>query len=246
MRYLLRQLWPAVLLLVAWQFWADRAGFNRIVLVTPVAVLRDLIHAPGAYITPSLHTFAYALGGLCIGLMAGVAMAVLAELSEILAGMTLPIALVLSSTPVVCLIPIVARIFGYGGHSEMATVALMTFFPSFLYACRGLRELPQLSAEMFQSLAASRLTRLWLLALPSAMPAIATALRLGASVSVLVALVAEYLMQTGGLGTLFAVTMQRFDMARALGASLIAMALSVMLYEAGRALELRVHHRYRG
>jgi ABC-type nitrate/sulfonate/bicarbonate transport system permease component len=72
------------------------------------------------------------------------------------------------------------------------------------------------------------------------MPALATALRVGATFSVLIALLAEYLMQTGGLGTLFAVTMQQLHLARALGASAVAMAISVLLFEATRAFEQRV------
>ena len=92
---------------------------------------------------------------------------------------------------------------------------------------------------------ASRWQTLRLLALPAACPALATALRVGATYSVLVALVAEYLMQTGGLGTLFAVTMQQFELARALGASALAMALSVALFEATRAIEDRVSEVYR-
>ena len=59
------------------------------------------------------------------------------------------------------------------------------------------------------------------------------------------ALLAEYLMQTGGLGTLFAVTMQQFHLARALGASALAMAMSVVLFEITRALEQRVATFYR-
>lgn len=68
---------------------------------------------------------------------------------------------------------------------------------------------------------------------------------MGATFSVLVALLAEYLMQTGGLGALFAVTMQQFHLARALGASALAMALSVLLFEATRAIEHRVSAIYR-
>jgi ABC-type nitrate/sulfonate/bicarbonate transport system permease component len=71
-------------------------------------------------------------------------------------------------------------------------------------------------------------------------PALTTALRVGAASSVLVALLAEYLMQSGGLGALFAVTMQQFHLARALGASVIAMTISVVLFEATHALEAKV------
>lgn len=245
-RRLARETWPVALLLVSWQLWASHAGFNRIVFVTPAAVLRDLAHAPGAYLAPALHTLVYALGGLALGMFAGVTLAAGSELSELLAGMTRPLAAILSSTPVVCMIPLLARLFGHDSRSELTTIAVMTFFPCYLYGGRGLREWPRLSDEVFRSLAASRTARLRLLSLPAAMPAISSALRLGASVSVLVALVTEYLMQVGGLGTLFAVTMQKFDIPRALGASLIAMALSVLLYELGCAVESGVHRHYRG
>ncbi|MGA3227837.1 MAG: ABC transporter permease subunit [Acidobacteriaceae bacterium] len=245
MRRQLFDLWPAALLLLLWQVWVSAAGYNSIVLVSPGAVFSDLIHSPGAYLLPALRTLAFALGGLAIGMAAGLLLAMAAWLSELLAGITTPFALLLSSTPVVCLIPIIARLFGYQGRTELIAVAVMTFFPSFVYSATGLRELPPMSRDVFLVLHASRWQNLRLLALPAALPSLATALRVGATYSVLVALLAEYLMQTGGLGTLFAVTMQQFHLARALGASLLAMALSVTLYEVTSALEHRITAYYR-
>ena len=155
-----------------------------------------------------------------------------------------PAALLVSSTPVVCLIPLLARIFGYGSRAELVTVSLMTFFPAFIYAGAGLREAPAMAPELFTALGASRLRRLRYLALPACLPALAVALRVGAALSVLVTVVAEYLMQTGGLGAMFAVTIQEFHLARALGTSVVAMALSITLYELAGALETRVAQRW--
>ena len=246
MRRLVFDLWPVALLLLLWQAWVSAAGYNSIVLVPPGAVLSDLLHSPGAYLVPVLHTLIFALGGLAMGMTAGLLLALAAWLSELLAGITTPFALLLSSTPVVCLIPIIARLFGYEGRTELIAIAVMTFFPSFVYCSAGLRQLPAMSRDVFLVLHASRWQTLRLLALPAALPALATALRVGATYSVLVALLAEYLMQTGGLGALFAVTMQQFHLARALGASVLAMALSVLLFEATRAIERRVAAFYRG
>ena len=243
-RRLASALWPLLLLLAAWQLWVARAGYNSIVLVPPGAVLRDLVHAPGAYLGPALRTLGFALAGLALGMAAGLALAVAAWVSELLAGMTTPLALLISSTPVVCLIPLLARLFGYHGRTELAIVAVTTFFPSFIYCAAGLRDLPPMSSQIFAVLRATRWQRLRLLALPAAAPSIAVALRLGATYSVLVALLAEYLMQTGGLGALFAVTMQQFRLARALGASVLAMTLSVLLYEASLWIERRVTARF--
>jgi ABC-type nitrate/sulfonate/bicarbonate transport system permease component len=208
-------------------------------------VISDLLHFPGAYLMPALHTLIFALGGLALGMAAGVLLALAAWLSELLAGITTPFALLLSSTPVVCLIPIIARLFGYESRTELIAIAVMTFFPSFAYCSTGLRQLPAMSHDVLFVLHASRWHNLRLLALPAALPALATALRVGATFSVLVALLAEYLMQTGGLGALFAVTMQQLHLARALGASAVAMALSVLLFEATRGIEHRVSTFYR-
>jgi ABC-type nitrate/sulfonate/bicarbonate transport system permease component len=243
-RRLILDLWPVVLLLLLWQIWVSAAGYSSIVLVPPGAVLSDLLHFPGAYLSPALHTLAFALGGLGLGMALGLLLALAAWLSELLAGVTTPFALLLSSTPVVCLIPVIARLFGYESRTELIAIALMTFFPSFVYCTAGLRQLPARSGDVLMVLHASRWQTLRLLAVPAALPSLATALRVGATYSVLVALVAEYLMQTGGLGTLFAVTMQQFQLARALGASALAMALSVALFEATRAIEERVSRLY--
>jgi ABC-type nitrate/sulfonate/bicarbonate transport system permease component len=245
MRRRLFDVWPAILLLLLWQLWVSMAGYSSIVLVSPGAVFNDLARNPGAYLAPTLRTLVFALGGLALGMAAGLILAIAAWFSEVLAGVTTPFALLLSSTPVVCLIPIVARLFGYEARTELIAVGVMIFFPSFVLSAAGLKALPPMSSNVFQVLRASRWQTLRRLALPAAMPQLASALRVGATYSVLVALVAEYLMQTGGLGTLFAVTMQQFHLARALGASLLAMALSVALYELTRALEQRVVTRYR-
>jgi ABC-type nitrate/sulfonate/bicarbonate transport system permease component len=245
MRRLILDLWPVLLLLVMWQVWVGAAGYNSIVLVPPSAVLTDLLRFPAAYLVPALHTLAFAMGGLALGMAAGALLALAAWLSALLAGITTPFALLLSSTPVVCLIPVIARLFGYDSRSELIAIGVMTLFPSFVYCATGLRQLPAMSRDVFCVLHASRWQTLRLLALPAALPTLATALRVGATLSVLVALLAEYLMQTGGLGTLFAVTMQQFHLARALGASALAMILSVLFFEATRALEQRVSAFYR-
>jgi ABC-type nitrate/sulfonate/bicarbonate transport system permease component len=137
-----------------------------------------------------------------------------------------------------------ARIFGYQSGTEFVTVVIMTFFPSFVFATQGLRNLPPMTSEFFSVLAAKRRKRLLHLALPAALPSMAVALRVGAAYSVLVTMVSEYLMQTGGLGNMFALTSQAFQTERAWGASFAAMALSVALYSAAGEVEKRIRRRF--
>jgi len=242
---LLANTWGVLAVLSLWQIWVVSAHKNPIVMVSPAAVALDILQNPAIYAGPTLFTLAFALAGLAAGIALGLLLAVLAWSSRALSAVLGPLGLLVSSTPVVCLIPLLARLFGYNARTEFVTVAIMTFFPSLVFASIGLRSLPPMSAELFQSLAASPRKRLLLLALPAALPSMAIALRVGTAAAVLVTMVAEYLMQTGGLGNMFALTSQAFQTERAWGASLIAMALSVALYSASAAVESHLRNRYR-
>jgi len=243
-RFLLRN-WALLVLFATWQIWVMQAHYNSIVIVSPLAVLKDIATHPRLYIPPAAWTLLFAICGLGCGMSAGTLLAVAAWRSQILARLAKPAALLLSITPVVCLIPLLARIFGYRTRTELVTVAIMTFFPSFVYVSAGLRQLPPMSNELFTVLAASRGHRLLYLAVPASMPNLAIALRIGAAYSILVTVVAEYLMQTGGLGNMFALTSQEFETEHALGASLVAMALSVALYAISSKAEEHLRNRYR-
>jgi ABC-type nitrate/sulfonate/bicarbonate transport system permease component len=235
MRRFFAQSWGLLLIFAAWQLWVMSAHYNSIVAVSPVAVLRDIVLHPVVYLTPALWTLGFALSGLAAGLILGLALAIAGWRSQILSATISPAGL----------IPLLARIFGYQSRTEFVTVAIMTFFPGFVFASKGLTTLPPGSGEFFAVLAATRGQRLLWLALPAAVPGMAVALRIGAAYSVMVTMISEYLMQTGGLGNMFALSSQAFETERAWGASLVAMALSVALYNAAGALETRVRERYR-
>ena len=244
MRRILEQSWGLLLMFAVWQIWVMAGHYNSIVVVSPVTVIRDMALNPVVYAAPAVWTLLFALCGLAAGLLIGLTLAVAAWRAQFLSNAISPVALLVSSTPIVCLIPILARIFGYRSRTELVTVAIMTFFPGFVYASQGLRTLPPMSDKLFATLAATRSKRLFLLALPAALPSLAVALRIGAAYSIIVAMVSEYLMQTGGLGNMFALAGQAFQTERAWGASLMAMVLSVALYSGSGAVEARIRRDY--
>jgi ABC-type nitrate/sulfonate/bicarbonate transport system permease component len=91
---------------------------------------------------------------------------------------------------------------------------------------------------------AGRWNRLWRLALPAAVPHLAVALRVLAVQSVLSALVAEFLMQTGGLGFLIATSTADLAMDQALAASFVSVAIALALYAAASSLQRAVAKYY--
>ena len=244
MKRLISETWAVALLLVAWGLWVRESGLNGIVIVTPLAVARELLHNPSQYVQPALHTIAVALFGIVAGLLCGLLLAIISWTSRVLAGLSIPVALLLTSVPVVCLIPILTRLFGYDDRTVFITVIILCFLPAFVFASAGLRALPPMAEEYFFVQGAGRWSRLWRLALPAAVPRLAVAFRVLSVQSVLAALIAEFLMQTGGLGSLIATSTADLAMDQALAASSVSIVIAFTLYLCASTMERRVLRRY--
>jgi len=240
----LSKFWGITALIVLWYLWVTTEHLNSIVMPGPGAVLREIVRQPTLYLHATLQTLALASAGLCIGMAIGCGLAMLTWTSALLSGLLTPVTLVFASVPVVAIIPILARLFGYGIMTVLVIVAIISFFPAFVFTSSGLRSVPAGSADLFHVLGARTAARLRMLALPAAMPDIGIALRVGAAHSILTAMVAEFLMGTGGLGRLFEVARSSLDMTQAIGASAIAAALSITAFVLATRIERRLRGRW--
>jgi NitT/TauT family transport system permease protein len=229
--------WPVLLLLAAWQVWIVAGHVPAIVAPAPAAVVAELANDPMLYLTSAAATIGVALAGLIIGSLLGIALAIAMWLTPFAAGaMTFP-ALLVQSTPLVAMLPVFARLLGYGEQTVVAAAIAITFLPTFVIVAAGMRATPAGSDAVFDALGSSRATRLVRLALPAAVPSALVALRIAAANSILAALIAEYLIGTYGLGRLFADAQSQMLTPRAWAASLVATVLSVAAYTAARRLE---------
>jgi NitT/TauT family transport system permease protein len=238
--------WWAVLAVVAvWQLWVSLTGFNTIVLPRPSDVVSDIVGHPGAYAGDSARTIGLALFGVAIGMTLGLAIAITTWASALAAGAIGPLVLMLRSIPIVAVIPVVARVVGYGDKVVPIVTIMLAFFPAYVMATSGLRSAPPAAVDLMRALGTSRWTLLRRVLMPSALPNLLVALRLCASSAVLAAMVAEFLAGTSGLGRLFSNSRVRFDNERAWGAAVIATALSVAFYQVALRLERWGRARFR-
>lgn len=238
--------WWAVALIVAiWQLWVSLTGFNSIVLPRPTDVVADLAGHPGAYAGDTARTIGLALMGIAIGMTLGFAIAVATWASSIVAGAISPLVLMLRSIPIVAVIPVVARVVGYGNKVVPIVTIMLAFFPAYVMTTSGLRTASATSIDLMQALGASRWTLLRRVLVPTAVPNLLVALRLCASSAVLAAMVAEFLAGTSGLGRLFSNSRVRFDNERAWGAALVATALSVAFFQVALRVERWGRARFR-
>ena len=183
--------------------------------------------------------------GIIVGMSVGVGVAVITWASPLIAGLASPLVLMMRSIPIVAIIPVVARLVGYGNQIVPIVTVLLAFFPAYVLTTSGLRSAPATSVDMFTALGASRTCILRRLLIGSALPNITFALRLSASSAVLAAMVAEFLAGTTGLGRLFATARTRFDNERPWGAAVIGTIASVVLFQIALRIERSVRARYR-
>lgn len=236
--------WGIALILILWEVLVIVNQFNVIVMPRPWSVFADIWNNAPLYLMNFSLTAGVALGGLVIGMIAGTGIAILAWSSRVMSGILTPIGLIFSSIPVVAMIPVLARLLGYGSETVLAIVAILSFFPFFVFTGSGLRMLPAGSADLFDVLGARKRHRLRHLALPAAIPNWTVALRLASANAILGAMVAEFLMGTSGLGQMLHAASQAFNTERALGASVCATIGSVVVFVLVVRLEQHARERW--
>lgn len=231
--------WAVLLLLAAWQMWIWIGNIPSIVAPSPWSVASHIMTTWPQLLGAAGSTISIAAIGLALGVALAVVAAIVTRLSQFASGALLPIAMFAQAVPVVAMVPILARTLGYDDKTVIAIVVIISFCPTFVLFRNALRTVPVGPADYFVVAGASLSQRIVLLEVPSALPVLATALRLAAATSILAALVAEFLMGTHGLGYLIAISAPRMDLPMAWAAALTAAAISILLFVGTKTLEDR-------
>jgi NitT/TauT family transport system permease protein len=208
-----------------------------IVMPTPEGVLAEAIRSLPSYRADILITLRSAGLGLLIGMTLGGGVAIISWLSRLAGGLVTPIALIIRSIPIVVMIPVMARVLGYGEGTVFIIAGLICFFPSFVFATSGLRAVPAGANDLFAVLGTGRYRRLLYLALPSSIPSLLIALRISVAGCMLSALTAEYLISNEGLGRLLARAQVFLQVERGWAISVIATMISVVAFVGTTRLE---------
>ena len=238
-----------VALLVAWEAWVRLADVKAYLLPPPSAVARALFDDPMRYIEAAAGSLSAALGGLVLATVCAFALGVLMAHSRALERALYPPALLLKVMPIVAVYPLFLIWFGFGIWPRVLIAALITFFPVLVNTVIGLRDIDPQAHDFLRALHASRSQVFWRLRLPSSLPYLFAALRISVPLSLIGAVVAEFLSGASGMGQLILVANGDFDTPALFGAVIVLAAMGVSLTVAISYLERRVldwHDSYRG
>jgi ABC-type nitrate/sulfonate/bicarbonate transport system permease component len=102
--------------------------------------------------------------------------------------------------PSVALVPLAVLIYGVGLESKVFLAAFASFWPLFVQTLYGVQDVDPVATDTARAFGLGRLERLWRIKLPSAVPYIATGLRISSAVALILAVTAEIVIGSAGLG----------------------------------------------
>jgi NitT/TauT family transport system permease protein len=231
--------------LAAWKLLTVVTGTPDYILPAPEVVAERAVRAIGAGIlwehtwaTISEIVFGFALGAgtaIIVGVALGKSLVVERVLS--------PYIVAAQAVPILALAPLLDIWFGGGLPARVLVCALIVFFPIAIATMVGIRSTDPQLREMLRSLGATPVQETQRLEIPSALPVIFGGLRVGVTLAVIGAVVAEWVSASTGLGVLINIADQGLFDTPLMFVALAALAiLGLAFYSLVVMVERRVVH----
>jgi len=228
------------LIVLAWEAWVHLRDVRPYILPPPTAVAEALAAQPGRYLRALSASLVAALGGLALASVVAFVLAVVMAHSRALERALYPPALLVKVTPIIAIYPLLLIWFGFGMGPRVAVAALITFFPMLVNAVVGLRSVDPAAMDVLRVLNASRAAVFWKLRVPSSLPYVFAALRISVPLSLVGAVVAEFLSGSGGMGQLILIANGDFATDVLFGAAVVLAATGVVMTAILSYVEARV------
>ena len=219
----------AVLLL--WELACRGLQIPQFVLPAPSSIAGALIEVGAQrWFDHAFATLSVALAGYGCAILVALPLAIGIVNSEFLSRLILPWLVVVQSTPIIAVAPIIVVTLGTGHLPKVVITMLITFFPLVISAATGLASAPSELVELSRSLRAPVRREYLQIRIPYAMPYLFSALKVGITLSIIGAVVAEFVAAELGLGYLILFSTSSFKVPVAFAALAILVLTSLTLY----------------
>ncbi|PWH17081.1 MAG: nitrate ABC transporter permease [Anaerolineae bacterium] len=219
-----------VLALLGWEVGVRLSRTPVYLLPAPSRIWATFWLDPLYYLQALWVTLGEAVGGLTLGLLAGIGVAVWVTLQPRLEGGVMTLALLIKSMPLAAIAPLLTIWLGFGVLPKVIITALLTFFPVLVNTLVGLQSA---DAEMLDLLRVHRATawqtlrhlRAWL-----ALPYLFAALRVAAPLSLMGAVIAEWTGAGSGLGRVMWLAYANLNLPPLFAAIFVVSTVSIFIY----------------
>jgi NitT/TauT family transport system permease protein len=237
---LLSALLIVVPMMIVWELVVHLSEVPIYILPPPSLILSTLVSNASVYAEATLLTSAEALSGLILGLLAGIGTAALLGLWPRLERGMMTLAILIKSTPLVAIAPLLTIWFGFGIFPKILITALLSFFPALVNVLSGLQSTDTALLDTFRSWHASRWETLRYARAPHALPHLFAALKVSAPLALIGAVVAEWTGASGGLGRTMWLAYTNLNLPYLFAAVFVLGALGILIYSVVLLIERRV------
>jgi NitT/TauT family transport system permease protein len=227
--------------LLLWQLLTKIGRFPAFILPSPALVWQKLliVLADGSLLRNLFVTLEEILVGLTFGVGIATILGYFLAKSTTIERLLSPYIVASQSVPIVAIAPLLVIWFGSGILSKVLICALIVFFPVLVNTVVGLHSVPDDLHDLMRSLQANRWQTIRFLEIPAALPVFLGGLKIGATLSVIGALVGEFVASDRGLGFMINRARGQYDTALVFVTVLVLIILALSLYGSVVLIERR-------
>ena len=227
-----RWLLPLAVAAAVWQLVVYYSGVPEYILPSPVRIASTMIGSRRLLLDHGLFSLIAIVCGFMAAALTGFTAAVLIAYSRRIEELSEPFIIVSQVVPKVALAPLFLLWFGYGLGPKVVIAASIAFFPVLVNTILGLKSVEREVVELMDSIAASKRQIFWMVRLPNSLPYIFPSLKVAALLSVVGAMVGEFVGSDKGLGYLMVLANTNIE-TDLLFAAIVAVTLIGLLLYAG-------------
>lgn len=223
--------------LAVWQFAVWAFSVPSWLLPAPTEIWGAFANNPLMIAGHLVQTATGAVVGLIIGTVLGVLLAIFMANFRVVERFVFPLLLIDQSIPKVALAPLFILWFGSGMTSRVVMVVVVAFLPIVISTLTGLASIDPRIRDLMTSLSAGRTSLLVKVQWPNAIPYIFSGIKIATPLSIIGAVVAEFLQSSNGLGYLIVVAVSYNNTSLIFVAILLMSTLSLIIFAFVRVLE---------
>jgi ABC-type nitrate/sulfonate/bicarbonate transport system permease component len=225
---------PAALIVLAllgvWEGAVRWFTVPKWLLPAPSVIAVTLVASRELLAGHTLVTFLEVLIGFGLSLLSGIILACGIAFSRTLERALYPLVIASQTIPIIVIAPLLLIWVGYGLTPKVIVVALIAFFPIVVNMVDGLKAVDPDAVNLLRTLGASRWQIFVKVQVPASLPFLFSGTRVAMAVSVIGAVIGEWVGSSQGLGYLMIRSKPQFLTERVFAAIVILSAMGIALF----------------
>lgn len=226
-----------IVVLALWQLGVKASGTEESTLPAPTDIFSAMWDIRQLLLDNSWVTIQEILLGYAAAIALGVGLAVIVSTSVLAERAVYPWLVVSQMVPIVAIAPIIVIWTGFDMRPKVIVIALVSFFPIAVNTIDGLKSTEPELLNLLKTLGAGRWKRFRTAQLPSALPFLFSGLKVGAALSVIGAVFAEWVGADAGLGYLILTLNNQVATSEMFATIIVLATIGITLFGLVRLLE---------